>query len=119
MVDTSIFKPTVVNTIAQVIVAAPVVYSICLIWAYKSVPAAIGASIVVSDRGESLSPKTAPLITAPAAISSGTPNAIAIPIIATPAVPALPKEVPVKVEITAVTKKAVTNKNCGSIILIP
>ena len=75
--------------------------------------------MVVSERGESLSPNTAPEITAPEAISKGTPRAMAIPIIATPAVPALPKEVPVKVEITAVTKKAVTKRNCGSIILMP
>ena len=98
---------------------APVVYSICLIWPYKSLPAAIGARIVVSEKGDNLSPKTAPLNTAPAAIGSGTPKAIAIPIIATPAVPALPNDVPVKVEITAQTRKAVTNKYCGSISLIP
>ena len=75
--------------------------------------------MVVSESGDSLSPNTAPLMTAPAAISSGTPKAIAIPMMATPAVPALPKDVPVNVEITAVTKKAVTNKNCGLMILIP
>ena len=73
----------------------------------------------MSENGESLSPKTEPEITAPAAISSGTPKAMAIPMIATPAVPAEPNDVPVKVEITAVTKNAVTNKNCGSIILMP
>ena len=90
--------------------AAPVVYIMLRICLYRVVPAAIGARMVVSDRGDSLSPNTAPDKTAPAVISKGRPRAMAIPMMATPAVPADPKQVPVKVEITAQTKKAVTYK---------
>ena len=84
-----------------------------------SQPAAIGASMVVSEKGESLSPNTAPEITAPAVIGRGAPVAIATPMTATPAVPAEPKEVPVKVEMMAQTKNPVTNRKRGSISLMP
>ena len=75
--------------------------------------------MVVSEKGESLSPNTAPEMTAPAAMGRGAPVAMATPITATPAVPAEPKEVPVKVEMMAQTKNPVTNKNRGLISLIP
>jgi hypothetical protein len=56
--------------------------------------------IVVSDSGESLSPRYAPEITAPAVIAGETPNIRAIPTKPTPMVPAVVHELPIDRAIT-------------------
>ena len=58
----------------------------------------MAAAFVVSERGESLSPKKEPPITAPATKGKLASNEIATPISTTPMVPTEPQEVPVKVE---------------------
>ena len=73
----------------------PVVQIICLICENKSVPAIAGAKLVVSDKGDILSPKYAPEITAPAVILGDRPRPVAIPINATPNVPATVHELPI------------------------
>lgn len=77
------------------------------------------ARIVVSDMGDILSPKNAPQITAPAVIADGIPKLFPIPIIATPAVPIVPLEVPQNRETMEHNSIAVTKKNLGLIILMP
>ena len=51
--------------------------------------------MVVSDRGDILSPKKLPDTTAPAVQYKGTPMASPMPIMAKPTVPTVPQEVPV------------------------
>ena len=58
-----------------------------------------GAMLVVSDRGDILSPKYAPDRTAPATIGRGKPSPPPIPIKAIPMVPVVPQEVPVASEV--------------------
>lgn len=48
------------------------------------------ARFVLSEKGDSLSPKSAPQITAPAIIPGGKPMAMPMPIIASPPDPADP-----------------------------
>ena len=79
----------------------------------------MGAKFVVSESGDILSPKYAPDTTAPATIGSGAPSPEAIPIKATPMVPAEPHDVPVQMDTIAVTRNAVTIKNDGFIIFKP
>ena len=64
-----------------------------------SVPAMAGARFVVSERGDILSPKYAPEMIAPAARGSGISSPIAMPMRATPIVPAVPQDVPVATEV--------------------
>src|SRR5699024_2268217 len=75
--------------------------------------------LVVSDNGDSLSPKIAPEIIAPAVIPKGRFISTAIPIKATPAVADEPQAVPVATETIAVIIKAVTKKYLGSMIKTP
>ena len=77
------------------------------------------ARIVVSDMGDILSPKNAPQITAPAVIGAGIPILVPIPIIATPAVPTVPLEVPQNKDTTEHRSNAVTRNSFGLISLIP
>jgi len=58
----------------------------------------MAAILVVSDKGDSLSPKKAPPTMAPAVMPKLAPITDAIPIITTPMVPMDPQDVPVKVE---------------------
>ena len=60
-----------------------------------------GAKLVVSDKGESLSPKYAPEITAPATIPIGIPNTFPMPINAIPTVADVVQLLPVAKEIIA------------------
>ena len=73
----------------------PVVQIICLICENRSVPAIAGARFVVSDKGDILSPKYAPDITAPAAILGDKSKPVAIPTKAIPSVPATVHELPI------------------------
>ena len=72
-------------------------------------PTICGTRIVVSDSGVILSPKYAPQMIAPAAISFETPITPAMPTNATPSVPAVVHELPVTVptmaQMTAVARK--------------
>ena len=67
----------------------------------KSVPEIADAKFVVSLSGDSLSPKYAPEITAPAIIPAGIPNAVPIPTSAIPTVAEVVHELPVAIEIMA------------------
>src|SRR5699024_1775827 len=104
------FMPTINQTIRPASEDGIVVHSICFMWSYKSTSATKAERFVVSERGDSLSPKIAPEIMAPAAIPKGTFISIAIPISATPAVADEPQAVPVATDTTAVITKAVTRK---------
>src|SRR5699024_3631395 len=84
-----------------------------------TIPTTRGARLVVSDNGDSLSPKIAPEIIAPAVIPKGRFISTAIPIKATPAVADEPQAVPVATETIAVIIKAVTKKYLGSMIKSP
>lgn len=61
---------------------------------------------VVSDRGESLSPRYAPEITAPAVMAVETPSSPATPTSPTPMVPAVVHELPIDIAITPHTSAA-------------
>jgi len=78
-----------------------------------------GAIFVVSDKGEILSPKKAPEITAAAVIAAGKPIPLPTAIRAIPTVAIDVKEVPVLVETTAVIKAAKGRKTEGLIICKP
>src|SRR5699024_90000 len=95
---TSLFDtliPAIKYIIIDTIAAGTVVHIICLICSYNSLPAAIGARFVVSDSGDSLSPKYAPATIAPAVAGRLASSPVAIPINATPTVPTDPHDVPV------------------------
>src|SRR5690625_4187617 len=66
--------------------AGIVSHSICLMWVKRSVSATAGAMFVVSDKGDNLSPKKAPEITAPAMIPPENPSPSPIAIKAIPTV---------------------------------
>lgn len=63
-----------------------------------------------SDSGETLSPKNAPVQTAPAAAGSGTPRPCATPMQATPTVASVPHDVPAMVDIS-VQRMQTTGRN--------
>ena len=106
-------RPATLYTIRHITNDGTAVYSMCRMWVYSSTSAATEARIVESDKGDILSPKYAPEITAPAMSGSGAPSAVAVPIMATPMVPADPHEVPVKDDIRTVARKAVSARCCG------
>lgn len=62
--------------------------------------------IVVSESGESLSPRYAPEITAPAVIAGETPCITAMPTRPTPMVPAVVHELPMDIAMTAQMRAA-------------
>ena len=70
-------------------------------WENKSPPAMAGAKLVVSLKGDILSPKYAPDSTAPAVIPNEMPKASPIPIKAIPTVAAVVQLLPVAMEIMA------------------
>ena len=82
-------------------------------WVNSSPPAMAGAKFVVSLRGESLSPKYAPEITAPAIIPEGSPNAFPIPINAIPTVADVDQLLPVANEITVQINTQAGRKKLG------
>ena len=87
--------------------------------ANKVVPETAGARFVVSEKGDILSPNTAPETTAPAVTAGGIPILIPIPTIATPRVPAVVQELPVEIPTSEQTIRHETRKNLGDKILSP
>ena len=85
----------------------------------RSTPVAMAAIFVVSESGDSLSPKYAPPTTAPATMPESAPTELPIPINTTPTVATLPHEVPVSVEKTAAIRNAVAYRTLGSMSCIP
>ena len=77
------------------------------------------ASTVVSERGETLSPKYAPEMMAPAVMASENPSARPIPSRATPTVAMVVQEEPVITETRAQRAQAVRRKTLGLMILRP
>lgn len=78
-----------------------------------SVPAIAGARLVVSDKGDILSPKYAPEIIAPAVNPTCNPRACPIPIKAIPIVPVVDQELPVVKETIQQTIHAAKRKIFG------
>ena len=101
VLEVSILKPITVNRIRAITMLGKVVHIICPMCPNKSVPATAGARLVVSDRGDILSPKYEPEIIAPAVISRDIPNPAAAPINAIPTVPATVQELPIDKAINA------------------
>ena len=79
-------------------------------------PAIAGANVVVSDIGESLSPKYAPDIIAPAITGLGNPSPSPIPTRAIPTVEAVLHELPVERD-TIEHIITVTGKNTNGLII--
>ena len=75
----------------------------CWMCSYRVEPAARGARLVVSDRGDILSPTTAPAV-----MGRESPSPWAMMTRTTPMVPMDPQDVPVQVDITAQIIKDVT-----------
>ena len=96
-----------------------VVKSIYLMWTNRSVPVAELARIVVSLKGDSLSPKYAPEIIAPALHGAGTPSTVPIPSNATPIVATVVQDEPVIRDTTAQMTHALARKRCGLMIFTP
>ena len=71
------------------------------------------AKLVVSDKGDILSPKYAPEITAPATIGAGKPKAFPIPISAIPTVAVVLHELPIIKETKAVIINVDAKKIAG------
>lgn len=67
--------------------------------------------MVVSERGDILSPKYAPLIIAPSVCAGGIPRPAPIPIRAMPIVPMVPHEVPVARDTMEQINSVATRKN--------
>ena len=78
-----------------------------------------GARLVVSERGDILSPKYAPESTAPATTGKGKLRPCPIPISATPIVPAVPQEVPVAMEVMEQMMSVAGRKMAGLNIFNP
>ena len=78
-----------------------------------------GARLVVSDSGESLSPKYAPDMTAPAVGPTGIPSPAPIPISASPMVPIVPQDVPVASDVIEQISTAATRNTLGESSLSP
>ena len=85
----------------------------------RSVPATAGARLVVSLRGDILSPKYAPLKMAPATHPSDNPSAWPMPTNAMPTVPTVPHDDPVAKESTAHTMQAANKKMPGCRTMSP
>ena len=107
----SIVALIILKAISVIIIVGTVVKLIYRICVNKSVPAIAGARFVVSLRGDILSPKYAPEITAPATIPPGIPRAVVpIPIKAIPTVAEVVQELPVAIDIiAAITTEAGRN----------
>src|SRR5256885_10755976 len=105
--------PTTVYTTSATINDGPDVYTMCLMCEYKFAFAPMAAMFVESESGDILSPKYAPDTTAPAITGSGALSAAAVPMIATPSVPADPHDVPVNDDIRAEPTNAVRAMYCG------
>lgn len=88
-------------------------------WVKTSVPAMAGARLVVSLRGDILSPKYAPLIMAPATTASLRPMAFPIPSKATPMVATVDQLLPVATLTMAPTTTAVKRNSFGDMISSP
>src|SRR5690606_28161543 len=85
----------------------------CRMCAYSGASAPIAQMFVESDSGDILSPRYAPATTAPAVAPSGASSAAAVPISATPIVPADPHDVPVASDIADVARNAVSTSSSG------
>ena len=78
-----------------------------------------GARLVVSDRGDILSPKYAPDRMAPAVIPGFMPRPKPMPIRATPMVPMVPQEEPVAREVMEQIRTQAMKKMAGCMIFRP
>ena len=88
-------------------IVVSIIYLMCV---NKSDPDIAGARLVVSERGDILSPKYAPDIIAPPINPGGSPKALPVPKSAMPTVAIVLHELPVANETIAVII-AVANKN--------
>ena len=88
-------------------------HSMWRMWSKSPSPTIAGATLVVSDSGESLSPKNAPEMTAPATTGSGTPMPPPMAMNARPTVAMDVNELPRTREMKAVTRQAIGRKNVG------
>ena len=111
--------PSTVYRIRQITVAGTVVYIMEPMWSYRGVPDISAATLVVSDRGDILSPKKAPEQTAPAISGAEMPILVPTPNKAKPMVAIEPKEVPVKRLVIAQRTKASGTMILGEQILRP
>ena len=109
----SMVKPMMVNAIMANAHAGTVVQTMWRMCVNRSLPAIAGAKFVVSDIGESLSPRYAPLMMAPAVIAGSMPMAVATPMRATPTVPAVDHEDPVTTLMHEQTAHVAGKKNAG------
>ena len=112
-------KPETRKMISVSVIEGIVVKSMYLMWTNRSVPVEELARIVVSLKGESLSPKYAPEMIAPALHGAGTPSAVPIPKSATPIVATVVHDVPVSRDTMAQMMQAHTRKRCGFMIFTP
>ena len=96
-----------------------VVIIIYLIWSNKFDPATAAAKFVVSLRGDILSPKYAPDITAPATIPVSNPRTFPIPINAIPTVAEVDQLLPVAKDVKAHIIMQAGRKKDALIILNP
>ena len=112
-------KPATRKMINVSVIDGNVVKSMYLIWTNRSVPVAELARIVVSLSGESLSPKYAPEMIAPALHGAGTPSAVPMPRSATPIVATVVHDVPVINDTMAQMMQAHARKRWGFMILTP
>ena len=94
-------KPMIRNTKRVTEIVGTVVNVIYRMCEKSSPPAMAGAKLVVSLKGDILSPKYAPEITAPAVIPSEMPSVSPMPIKAMPTVAEVVHELPVAMEIKA------------------
>ena len=112
-------NPAIVNTISDITKEGTVVIIRYRIWVKRSTPQADAEITVVSLRGETLSPKYAPEIMAPAIHPGWNPMTVPMPMKATPIVAMVLQLLPVNTEITPHTRQHITRKKVGLSICNP
>ena len=93
--------------------------AICRTCVSKGTSLTAAAMLVVSESGDILSPRKAPLMTVAAVTPGSKPSPAPIPIRARPTVPIVPYEVPVNTEVMEQRMKLVARKNSGVMIFRP
>src|SRR5574344_1057063 len=93
-----------------------VIYFTCL---YRLTPATDAERLVVSERGETLSPKYAPEMIAPASQPTGSPIIVPALSMATPMVPTVVHELPARSDTIAQSRNVTSRNTLGWITISP
>ena len=119
IVSEPIHNPASEKMMSVMKTVGPVVSIMYLMCVKSGVPLTEEASTVVSLRGDTLSPKYAPEMMAPAVHPSSKPNALPMPSNASPMVAIVVHDEPVMREMTALMTQAEARNTAGWMICMP